>query len=172
MEGNSYLREAGLFIVALIMTGCAAVAPLTSAVSGAGLSGSIEIHTQTAVRLEEGNFVTVRTNAVGSSKGFKLLGFITLYPATLDKAMNRLYAQARAEEGRPQTLAHLIVEHSGVYVILFSIPKVTARADLVEFLPPHPEPDDDSPSLNPGAERLLRTARQSPFRIRLRPRPD
>jgi hypothetical protein len=97
------------------------------------------------VKLVEGNFITIRTNVVGFSKGFKLLGFITLHPATVDKAMDRMYAHAQAQEGRPETFAHLVVEHSGIYVILFSIPKVTVRADLIEFLPAHFE-DDDNPS--------------------------
>lgn len=93
------------------------------------------MNSQTTVRLETGNYVTVRTNVVGQSKGFKLLGFITIVPATVDKAMNRMYAAAEVQAGRPQTFAHLMVEQSGIYVILFSIPKVTARADLIEFLP-------------------------------------
>ena len=111
------------------------MAPLTTAITGAAPSSSHAITTATSVKLEQSNFVTVRTNVVGSSKGFKLLGFITLRPATLNKAMNELYANAHAAEGRPQTLAHLTVEHSGIYLILFSIPKVIARADLIEFVP-------------------------------------
>src|SRR5689334_7345426 len=158
MEAFSRLRGAALIVVAtMFVTGCAAVAPLSSALTGSAPSSELEIHTQTSVRLEEGNFVTVRTNVVGSSKGFKLLGFITLYPATVDTALSRLYDKAEAEQGRPQTLAHLIVEHSGIYVILFSIPKVTARADLIEFLPVHPE-EEETPGLNPGVQRLLHTS--------------
>jgi hypothetical protein len=133
-----------LLALGLLASGCAAVAPLTSAITGAAPETGVDVRTQTAVRLEEGNFVTVRTNVVGSSKGFKLLGFITLYPATLDKAMNRLYANAEAREGRPETFAHLIIEHSGIYVILFSIPKVTARADLIEFVPAQSDEENNS----------------------------
>jgi len=159
MEELSHFRVGLLLVCATLVSGCAAVAPFASAITGSAPGSGIEIHTQTSVRLEEGNFVTVRTNVVGSSKGFKLLGFITLYPATLDKALNRLYAKAEAEEGRSQTLAHLIVEHSGVYVILFSIPKVTARGDLIEFVPVHQE-EEGSPGLNPGIQRLLHTSRR------------
>jgi len=81
---------------------------------------------------------------VGSSKGFKLLGFITIYPATLNKAISRLYAKAQAQEGRPETLANLIVERTAIYVILFSIPQVTTRADLVEFVPVRDEEEGPS----------------------------
>ena len=139
MQGTFILRALILSACCAVLTGCAAVGPFSSAITGGAPTGSVEVHSQTSVKLQEGNFVTVRTNAVGSSKGFKLLGFITLYPATLNKAMNRLYANAEAQQGRPQTLVHLIIERSGIYVILFSIPQVTARADLVEFLPVHEE---------------------------------
>lgn len=153
MEGL-ILRFIALVPLCALLGGCAAVAPLASGLTGTAPSADVEVHSQTVLRLDQGNFVTLRTNAVGRSKGFKLLGFITLYPATLDKAMDRLYADAQAEPGRAQTLAHLIVERSGIYVILFSIPKVTARADLVEFLPPSDENEDSPHSL--GLQRVSR----------------
>jgi hypothetical protein len=143
MEARLLLGAVLFCAINLLVTGCAAVAPLSSALTGGASGASLEVHSETAVRLQEGNFVTIRTNVVGSSKGFNLLGFITLYPATLNIAMNRMYADAQAQHGRPQTFAHLIVEHSAIYVVLFSIPKVTARADLVEFLPADADPEDD-----------------------------
>jgi hypothetical protein len=157
MERISILRGLIHLVCCAVLSGCAAVGPLTGALGGAGPTASVEIHSQTSVKLQEGNFVTVRTNVVGSSKGFKLLGFITLYPATLNKAMNRLYADAEVQHGRPQTLAHLIVEHSGIYVILFSIPQVTARADLVEFLPIQQEEEESSPRSS-GIQRITHKA--------------
>ncbi|MFO1500908.1 MAG: DUF6567 family protein [Verrucomicrobiota bacterium] len=136
MEGTSLLRVGMVGSICLLLAGCAAVAPFTSSLTGGGApAGSLDIRSQTTITLQEGNFITLRTNVVGRSKGFKLLGFITLRPATLDEAMGQLYMDAQAQHNRPQTLANLIVEHSGIYVILFSIPKVTARADLVEFVP-------------------------------------
>jgi hypothetical protein len=137
MEEKIGFRAAILLVSCIFLTGCAAVAPLSSAIGGGGAPASnLEVRSSTEVRLQQGNFVVIRTNVVGASKGFKLLGFITFHPATLNTAMNRLYAQAQAQHGRPQTLTHLIVERSGIYVILFSIPRVTVRADLIEFLPP------------------------------------
>src|SRR5689334_12826432 len=111
MEGKYFFRAIARLGPLLLLNGCAAVAPFTSLLTGGAPTGGVEVHTQTSVRLEAGNFVTVRTNVVGRSKGFALLGFITLKPATLDTALNQLYANAGADEGRPQTLAHLIVEH-------------------------------------------------------------
>jgi hypothetical protein len=157
MLGTSLFRGLISSAIATLLAGCAAVAPLTSALTGAAPTVGLEVHSETAVKLQEANFVTVRTNVVGISKGFKLLGFITISPATLNTAMNRLYARAEAEQGRPQTLANLIVEKSGVYVILFSIPQVTVRADLVEFIPVNDEEDQTSPK-DGGMQRVNRKA--------------
>ena len=124
-----------ILVAGALLSGCAAAIPAAS--SGAGLLGhqSSSAHTQTSVNLAEGNFSVVKTNVVGSSKGFSLLGLIPIYPATVTKAMGRLYAQAGMEEGRPKTVAHLVIEHSSVYFLLFSIPETTVRADIVEFNP-------------------------------------
>jgi hypothetical protein len=149
------------------LSGCAAVAPVASLLEGAPPSGSVDARTQTVIRLQEGNFVTIRTNVVGISKGFKLLGFITIRPATLNTAMNQLYAQAEAQHGRPQTIANLIVEHSGIYVILFSIPQVTARADLVEFLIREPNEEEEIGPESSAVQRVMhRVSRQRSARPR------
>jgi hypothetical protein len=47
--------------------------------------------------------------------------------------MDRLYAQAQMSPGAPQTIAHLVIEQTSTYWILFGIPEVTVRADVVEF---------------------------------------
>lgn len=125
---------------AALLCGCATAVPAVS--SGAGLLGSphASAHTQTSVNLAQGNFVVVKTNVVGQSKGFSLLGFIPIYPARLTKAIDRLYAKAEIQEGKSESLAHLMTEHSSSYWILFSIPEITARADVVQFNP-RTEPD-------------------------------
>jgi hypothetical protein len=147
MEAATLFRLGASFVLAWLVTGCAALAPAGSLLSGigGGPAGDIDVRTSTSVRLQEANFVMVRTNVVGSSKGFKLLGFITIVPATLNKAMARLYAGAEVEAGRPQTFVHFIVEHSGIYVILFSIPEVTVRGDLIEYLPAGQDQEEDQP---------------------------
>jgi len=139
-------------IAGALLSGCAAAVPAAS--SGAGLLGQQQAsaHTQTSVNLAEGNFVLVKTNVVGSSKGFSLLGLIPIYPARLTKAMDRLYVKAEIQVGTPKTLAHLVTEHSSTYWILFSIPEITARADVVQFNP-RTEPDKGArqiPAPKPG----------------------
>ena len=123
--------------VTSLLVGCAALAPLAVPLLPTG-SANAEFYTATTVKLEQANFVVVKTNVVGQCKGFSLAGIITLVPARFSTAMDRLYAQAEMQPGRPQTLANLVVERSSTYLILYSIPRVSIRADVVEFIPPSP----------------------------------
>ncbi len=129
-----------------LLNGCAALVPLSSLVTTPS-SGTppLQVHEQTSVKLAEDNFVLVKTNVVGSSRGFSLLGILTIQPATLNQAMNRLYAAAQLERGRPQTVAHLVVEQTTSFWILFGIPRVDVRADIVEFVPPRRPPPPPPP---------------------------
>lgn len=134
--------------------GCASVATLPSTFGSLNpSSASLEIHNQTELKLTEGNFVVVKTNVVGQARGFSLLGFITVSPARFEIAMDRLYTKAEMQSGKPQTLGNVIVEKTSAYWVLFSIPRVSVRADLVEFTPGHaaiviprmPPPKDSTP---------------------------
>ena len=89
--------------------------------------------TDTHVNLTENNYKIVQTNVIAKSKGFKLLGFITLKSASYTKAMSGLYSSAGVAAGQPQALANVIHESSSANFLLFSIPKVTIRADLIQF---------------------------------------
>jgi hypothetical protein len=99
-------------------------------------SSSAQVLNSTAVTLAENNFRIVEPNVIAKSRGFKLLGFITLKKASHTIAMSRLYEKAQVETGRPQTIANVVHESGSMYLILFSIPKVTIRADLIEFTGP------------------------------------
>src|SRR5262249_18438682 len=130
-----------LLALVALATGCAAAAAtqLPSSLSSLNPSASsLEIHNQTQLTLSEGNFSVVKTNVVGQARGFALLGFITLVPARFETAMDRFYSKAEMKAGQPQTLANLIVEKTSAYWILFSIPRVSVRADLLEFTPDRP----------------------------------
>jgi hypothetical protein len=95
----------------------------------------------------------VKTNVVGQARGFALLGFITMVPARFQTAMDRLYTKAEMQSGQAQTLGNIIMEKSSAYWILFSIPRISVRADLVEFTPNRPllviphAPGDSAPSM-------------------------
>lgn len=128
---------AALAFLGLALTGgCAAVATLPIAsVLGSPNASALEIHNGTEVRLQDANFVVTRTNVVGQSKGFSLLGVLTIVPAKFTTAASRLYMEAEMQPGRPQTLANLVMEKDSTYFILFSIPRTALRADVIEFIP-------------------------------------
>ena len=122
--------------LAALASGCAAGSAFSAAsVIGSPNASSLEIHNNTEVRLQEKNFIVIKTNVVGQSKGFSLLGILTIVPAEFTKAMNRLYVQAEMQPGRPQTLVNLIMEKDSTYFILFSLPRTAIRADVIEFVP-------------------------------------
>lgn len=123
--------------VVSLLGGCAAVAPFIPGLMPSG-SANAEFHTATTVKLDQANFAMMKTNVTGECKGFSLFGVITLVPARFSKAMDRLYGQAEMRQGRPQTLANMVVERSSTFLILYSIPRVSIRADVVEFVPPPP----------------------------------
>jgi hypothetical protein len=142
--------------LALLAGGCASVTSMSSTLGALNPNtASLEIHNQTDVKLTEGNFVVVRTNVVGQARGFALLGFITVAPARFQTAMDRLYVKAEMQTGKPQTLGNIIMEKTSAYWVLFSIPRVSVRADVVEFTPnaatiifPH-SPMDAPPNSSP-----------------------
>jgi len=135
------LKQLAIFVAgtafAALSSGCAAGLAEASA-SGSSLltpnSAFLEVHSQTMVTLDKPNFVVVKANNVGQSGGFALLGLITIVPPRCNTALSRLYAEAEMQPGRAQTLANVLVERTSSYWFLFSLPEITIRADLVEFV--------------------------------------
>jgi hypothetical protein len=122
--------------LAALAGGCAGASALSAAsVIGSPNASALEIHNNTDVRLQDKNFIVIKTNVAGQSSGFALLGILTIVPAKFTKAMGRLYAQADMQPGRPQTLVNLIMEKDATYYVLFSLPRTAIRADVIEFIP-------------------------------------
>ena len=88
----------------------------------------------TQVDLSKMNYRVVHANAIGSSAGFKILGFIPIVSPSYTSAMSDLYKEAGAVEGRAQALANFAHEDSNLYFLLFSIPRLKVRADVIEFI--------------------------------------
>jgi len=97
--------------------------------------GERGVLSQTHVTLTGNNFTIVQQNIVGQSRGFKLLGLISLRGASYTEAMSRLSARAQVQNGHPQAYANVVHESTSSNFILFTIPKVTIRADIIEFTP-------------------------------------
>ena len=139
--------------IAALCGGCASGSALSVAsLMGSPNASALEIHNNTDVRLQEKNFLVIRTNVMGQSSGFSLLGVLTIVPAKFTKAMSRLYMQAEMQPGRPQTLVNLVMEKDATYFILFSLPRTAIRADVIEFIPATPM--DLQPRPPPGEARF------------------
>ena len=106
---------------------------LIVASSGCTSSGTFPSTSSTSVDLSQANYRVVKSNAVGKSSGFKLFMFIPIVPTRYSKAMSDLQSQAGIAEGTAQAMVNVTQEESSLYLLLFSIPTLTVRADIIEF---------------------------------------
>jgi len=91
--------------------------------------------TTTAVALTGKNYRLIKPAARGRSYGFKLLGIIPLAGPTAASARQRLYASVTEPlAGKAVAIANQMEDRSNLYLILFSIPKLTITADVIEFV--------------------------------------
>jgi hypothetical protein len=91
-------------------------------------------NTNTHVDLVGNNYKMIKPGASGSSEGFKLLGIIPIVEPSYAEAKSNLYNSTGINlTGRAVALANQTDDKSNIYLILFSIPKVTITADVVEF---------------------------------------
>src|SRR5262245_11347519 len=128
---------ARLLLVVIAMTGCAPIPPLPiSLPSGSSGGGQTSVLTLTEVHLAQRNYRVVRTNVTGTSRGFALLGIITLKPPDATEAFASLYQAGDLAEGHAFALINVMQHSSAPYFILFSLPEITFRADVVEFVEP------------------------------------
>ena len=76
----------------------------------------------------------IKAGAIGHSSGFKLLGIIPFASPNYAEAKTDLYKSVGEPlTGRSVALANQTEDRSSIYLILFSIPKVTITADVIEF---------------------------------------
>ncbi|MEF3074232.1 DUF6567 family protein [Methylobacter sp. Wu1] len=117
-----------------LLTGCAAL-PSMPALSGLiPAPAGTQVLTATSVDLSRKNFKIIRANASGRSVGFSFLGLINLKSPSYDKAITQLYKSAGIAEGKPQALVNVMHEQTSTYFILFALPEISVRADVVEFI--------------------------------------
>jgi hypothetical protein len=90
--------------------------------------------TATGVNLAKNNYKLIKAGARGESSGFKLLGIIPFVSPNYAEAKSSLYNSAdETLSGRSIALANQTEDKSSMYLILFSIPKITITADIIEF---------------------------------------
>jgi hypothetical protein len=96
--------------------------------------GNMHEQTNTGVSLSKNNYTIIKAGAKGESRGFYLLGFIPIVSPNFADAKADLYNTTNEKlEGRSIALANQTQDESFLYLILFSIPKITITADVVEF---------------------------------------
>jgi hypothetical protein len=118
------LKFASLAALALIITGCS-----STRVDNRTRS------TTTTVGLNERNFKMVCPGASGTSYGFRLLGIIPFASPHYATARTKLYRSAGGDlTGKAIALANEMEDKSTVYLVLFSVPKFTLTADVIEFV--------------------------------------
>lgn len=123
MYEKSSLRLIGLGILAIFLIfsiGCE---------SPSGFANK----TGTQVDLVKKNYKVVRSNAIGRSYGFWLLGIIPVLTTSYTNAISDLCANSGLQEGKSQAFINTAEENNVTYLILFSITKLTVRADVIEF---------------------------------------
>jgi hypothetical protein len=91
--------------------------------------------TTTAVALNTKNYRLVKPGALGASYGFKLLGLFPMASPHYATARSKLYASVdQPLAGKAVALANELEDKSTMYLILFSVPKLTITADVIEFV--------------------------------------
>ena len=124
MKSIKILNKIGILVfVSIFLFGCAAQQ-----------GGSFRQSTGTGVSLSKNNYKVIKASATGQSTGFRLFGIIPFVSPSYAEAKKQLYASAgESLGGRAVALANQTEDRSTLYVILFSIPKLTLSADIIEF---------------------------------------
>ena len=127
MKQNIIICKSLHFIVAL----CS----LTFFSSGCSSTGEFRGQgTGTQITLSGNNYKVIKAGARGESAGFSLLGIIPFASPNYADAKASLYQSVGMSlTGKSIALANQTEDKSALYLILFSIPKVTITADVVEF---------------------------------------
>jgi hypothetical protein len=103
--------------------------------------GGSKAGTGTAVNLSGNNYRVVRAGVSGTSCGFDLLGFIPICPPTYSGAKAAMLRHAGISmDGRSVAIANQTEDRSSLYLIAFSVPRITLTGDVVEFTGPTTQP--------------------------------
>lgn len=108
---------------------------LAGFVTGCSSVGHISGQTGTDVQLSQNNYKVITAGATGKSYGFKLLGILPIVSPNYADAKADLYKSVGVPlTGRAVALANQTEDRSSLYLILFSLPRVTITADVIEFV--------------------------------------
>jgi hypothetical protein len=106
----------------ILASGCSSVGEMRGGTTG------------TDVQLSQKNYKLIRAGAIGHSYGFRLLGILPMDSPTAADAKADLYKSVGEDlTGKAVALANQTEDRSSLYLILFSIPRITYTADVIEF---------------------------------------
>ena len=126
------IRKIGIFAAMLTLSACASL-PFFSLPFTSGSEPDVRILTNTEVSLSQNNFTVIKANVVGESWGVNLVGLIPITSPKYTEAITGIYEQLEPMEGQPRTLVNIVHHTSSNFYLLFSIPRISVRADIVEF---------------------------------------
>jgi len=116
--------------VALLIVGTFLIT-LTGCTSSGEIKGQ---STSATVDLSRANYRVLKAGAVGTSSGFKLLGFLNFSSPTYAKAKKNLYKDVDIPlEGKSIAIINQTEDSSTLNVLLFQITKLTLSADVIEY---------------------------------------
>ena len=128
---NRPKNKPSLTQAALLAVSAAMILSLSACSSTGNMKGG---GTDTTVGLNRNNYKILKAGAMGQSSGFWLLGFIPLASPDYASAKSDLYRSSGVSlTGKAAALANQTEDKSTLYLILFSIPRVTITADIIEF---------------------------------------
>lgn len=105
--------------------------------AGCSSQGDYRHSNATDVNLNQNNYRIVKAGAIGKSTGFDLLGIIPFASPNYGEAKSDLYKSVGQDlTGRSIALANQTEDRGTIYLILFSLPKLTITADVIEFTSP------------------------------------
>ncbi|MGH7941748.1 MAG: DUF6567 family protein [Limisphaerales bacterium] len=132
MQTKTFVKQLAPLLIS------SAVIAMASGCSSAGeMRGGT---TGTEVQLNQRNYKLIKPGAIGHSYGFNLLGILPFDSPTAADAKANLYRSVGQDmTGRAIALANQTEDRSSLYLILFSIPRITYTADVIEFV------DQDAP---------------------------
>lgn len=100
---------------------------------GCLISSELVAGSGTEVELTQSNYKYVHQNLRGTDTGFWLLGIIPLVSPSVVDAMEDVVGQAQLVQSGPRGLVHVTQESAYNYFLLFALPRITVRADVIEF---------------------------------------
>lgn len=106
--------------------------------------GRFPADSTTQTELSQANFRVLQSNARGHDRGFYLFGILPIVTPSYGDAMSDLRTHVETK-GKATALANVTEDSSMMFLLLFSLPRITITADVIEFLPDDDQQEAETP---------------------------